>query len=400
MSITTEQWREIYSELAIELGEHTCASWIEPLTCAESMPANELHLQAPTSFIADYVEKNYGRAIIDAAEAVLSISIERLVFTVSPASAKSSAPSKHLRNVPKHDAQIDMFVPNLVELPIKDDIHLMGVSPFVLQPRGETRMELVYNNVSDVDIRIEANEKYGLLRATDYDFVLFMQSWLTHFANEYRDQVQRWQKTKRGAEPPKPPRRFAPDVNDILRFARVYDNAGKTQREQVEGMFNRLANNHVKISRSGRKRRRWGSFSFVDGWEVIEENTTGNIQKVQVGIPQWIYEGIVEAPTPTILTYSRDYFLLKQPVLRFLYRLCRVCDKKLDNQNSYDIPLSDVYHRSGSRRAQKRFNQELREYVSGFENGHFFDWTVAIEGAREQATLIIKRVPLLVETSS
>ena len=124
----------------------------------------------------------------------------------------------------------------------------------------------------------------------------------------------------------------------------------------------------------------------------MTETETGKVSQVRIEIPGWIYEGIVEATTPTILTYHKDYLLIKKPLMRFLYRICRLYDSKISGlANHYSFPISEIRARSGSRLSQKEFNRKLKACVTEVKQTGFFHWELEIEGQREKMKLIIRR---------
>ena len=395
MTPNKQEWQLITDALKKAVGVENYTAWLATMQPIEDTREGVVLLAIPTKFIVDYVQEHWHQIILEECQNVLSGKLV-VEYTVQ-AITQPVEENKTFRDVPEADNQPDMFVPNITEIAIKDDVHLMEIAPFTLQPRGETRNELIYDDVNGVNIRIEANPKYGLISALDYDLVLMMQSWLADMANEYRKKLAIYKQSGKGKAPPKPPRYFEPHIKEILLFARNYKKSGANQKERVEGMLERLKGTEVRISKAGRKRRRWGSFSLIHDWEILMESGSGNILQVKIEIPSWIYEGIVEAPIPTILTYEPDYFLLKQPMLRFMYRFCRLQDNALKTASHMDFPLTEIYKRSGSRRPLKRFNMELREIVNNLPTGLFFRWQVSIEGQRSEGVLRLQRKAELLE---
>ena len=57
--------------------------------------------------------------------------------------------------------------------------------------------------------------------------------------------------------------------------------------------------------------------------KVVSYTDTGQIQSVEITLPEWLYREMTEGPNPDVLTVHRDYFLIEPGIGRFLYRLAR-----------------------------------------------------------------------------
>ena len=79
-----------------------------------------------------------------------------------------------------------------------------------------------------------------------------------------------------------------------------------------------------------------------------------------LGIPSWLYTGVVEASTPEVLTLHRDYLLIKGGLARFVYRLARKAAG--DSVAEYGFAL--IHARSGSERRRAAFEADLRTLVA------------------------------------
>jgi Replication initiator protein A len=63
---------------------------------------------------------------------------------------------------------------------------------------------------------------------------------------------------------------------------------------------------------------------LIQAYKVISKTTTGHVDEVEIGVPDWVYNGIVkEEGHPHILTINPDYFLIGQSIGRVIYRLAR-----------------------------------------------------------------------------
>lgn len=357
------------------------SSWFAGVGLVRDADASKVTVIAPSRFVRDYLENNHETDIEKCLVEVFSAP-QRVFYRIGKA-------QKVLREKPKQDEQLDFFVPQLSETAIRDEIHLMEVAPFTLSKR-ESRTKLVYTNLNGMNLTITCNPDYGMMTAHDYDFVLMMMSHLNAKANEWRPAFSRWKKGGQlGDAPKKPSRVFRPHTNDIIKFMRR--SKGGRNYAEVEAMLDRLKNCAGKIERTGRRKRRAGSFSFIDQYSVISRADTGNILQVEITVPDWIYEGIVREEAPTLLTCDPDYMLVQKPLGKFLYRTARLKAQKEDDT----MALNELHARSGSRAPLKEFNKELTTYLrdledlEGTENA-FPEYQFVITGKPRQRMLYMK----------
>lgn len=293
---------------------------------------------------------------------------------------------------PSDDAQASLFVPEISELAIKDDVHLMEVAPWTSTPQldwaEDTKRTRITYTIDDMTVDVRGSETQGLPTHTDYDVVLLMQSWLAQEANAYRKAKAAHAAKGYAGEAPKPPaRRFKVHKKDVLKFAR--HGTGGKQYARLEQMLERLKESVIYVEQTGQKRRRRGSFSLIADWQTLSKSDTGEILAVEIVVPEWVYQGIVEADHPTVLTYSRDYFLLKTPMARMLYRLGRLNH----NKGEVAFDFSEVHHRSGSRASLKEFNRALKNFVHSIAPNTFPDYELEIEGEDRKRKLTIRARP-------
>lgn len=250
-----------------------------------------------------------------------------------------------LRTPPKGNAQTDFFVPSIYDVPLKDDISLMDIAPFRLSKRYQRKAETVRYQVKGAEVEITSNAR-GMATIYDYDIVLMMISELT-------ERAERWRK----GQAPVPERYFAPGTYEILKFCQR-PTKGQAYQE-AEAALNRLAGTQIRIVSEKDNWRRAGVFNLIDGYTVLSKTDSGRIAQVSIGIPGWVYDGVVREK-PTVLTYNPDYFLLKGGVAKFLYRLAR---KGAGNGEAV-WSLKEVHANSGSQGSMKEFSRAIRELIA------------------------------------
>ncbi len=256
------------------------------------------------------------------------------------------------RDPPAKDEQPDFFVPMLAEVSPKDDISLLDVSPYGLSKKvrkGEKKGIIEYK-LKDAEITITSDVKFGLATIFDYDIVLYMISYLSAEAEKWR---------KAGAkDKDKPKRKCRVDTYDILKFCRRGD--GARQYQEIEEVIDRVTSTKIKIVKTdgASKRRNAEWFPLVDGAKVVSETNTGKVSTLDMGVPDWIYQGVV-TEKPTLLALDPKYFLITRPLARFLYRLAR---KTAGNTDAH-YTMRQLYERSGSTREFKKFSYDIRKII-------------------------------------
>jgi len=375
-------------ELREGLGKAQFNSWLaEASFMCDPAHSERVYVFLKLKFAVEYVQTNFHTDLSGALQRALGRSVEIEVDHLPG--------GMPLRRVSDLDNQFDLFVPVIAEIPIKDDVHLMEFAPFTLQPRGDRRTRMTFTQIDGMDIDIHCHPQSGLPTDTDYDLVLLMHSWLAAETNHYRKALDRYRHDLaqgRAVEAPTPPARsFRPTIAQIMQFTRNYDKElgkrhGSKQAALLEERLDRLKRAEIKLRQSSGRKRRVGTFSYIQDWRVVSETTTGNILEVEIDIPNWIYQGIVESVRPTIRTYHRDYHLIRQPLMKFLYRFLRL--HAVDQEKTFE--LEELYRRSGSRQSIKEFNRSLALRIKQTQGGGFFDWHLEIGGSARRRELIVR----------
>lgn len=275
--------------------------------------------------------------------------------------------------------QFDFFVPRVHDAPLKDEMNLMDVAPFALSKvrrHGVIRYEL-----KDSVVTIEGGAEVGLATAYDYDIFLSMVSYLAEEVRRYRI----WE--KKGRRPSLPPATYSPTASHLLRFCRR-DLGGK-QYAELENALDRLQATRIKITNlTGGKRRETQSFPMIGRYKVISRTDQDRVEKVEIEVPQWVYDGVVQPDgKPSILTLNPDYFLINQPIARFVYRLAR----KAAGTSSAYYTLDDLRYRSGSRLPPGKFRAKIESIVESTKTTPLPDYDLELRTTKRGAVLHMTR---------
>jgi len=288
-------------------------------------------------------------------------------------------PSRNNREPPIGDDQLMFFVPTVTDAPIKDEVNLMDVAPFALSKMrrdGILRYEL-----NDSIITVEGGAEVGLATAYDYDIFLNMVSHLAEEMRRYRISE------RKGGRPSLPVPTYRPSAAQILKFCRR--GMGGKQYTELERALDRLQATRIKITNlDGGKRRETQSFPLIGRYKVVSRTVQDKIDLVEIDIPTWVYEGVVQPDNkPSILTLNPDYFLIAKPIARFLYRLAR----KAAGQGEAYYTLDDLHYRSGSKLPKRKFQQSIEEIVANTGTDPLPDYDLTLMAGHTSPILYMKR---------
>ena len=294
------------------------------------------------------------------------IRVQQIADRHKPVKRSSYRPARPDSNQP------DFFTPSVTDVPLKDDISLMDIAPFRLSKRYQRKAETMTFHVKGAEIEVRSDNK-GMATIYDYDLILMMISELT-------EKAELWRQGKRHV----PETKFAPSVYDIMRFCQRSTNG--REYENTKDMLDRLLGTKIVIDSDNEKLRRTGGFNLIDGYMVISKTKSGRIGQVSIGIPGWIYDGIVKPKDkdkkPTVLTYNPDYFRLDSAIARFIYRFAR----KAARTEPAVWALDEVHYHSGSQGEFKKFAYLIRQIVAAND---LPDYHLAIRDGRHGQTLVM-----------
>jgi plasmid replication initiation protein len=297
-------------------------------------------------------------------------------------------PKRVLRAPPVDDAQLMFFVPAIYDAPIKDDVNLMDVAPFALGKNARTGV--ITYELKDCLITIEGGAEVGLATVFDYDIFLSMVSALAEEVRRYRVAEEK------GLRPTMPPKTYRPSAAHLLKFGRRSD--GGRQYQEIEAALRRLAKTSITITNlAGGKRRQVDTRPLISEYSVVSKTNTGNVDEIEIRIPDWVYLSIVRADKALpLLTLNPDYFLISSGLGRFIYRLAR----KAAGKDEARYTAQDLHKRSGSPQEFRFFLRDLKEFVKRTHAFPMPDYDLALTEGKNGSVLVMQRRPAEPTTST
>lgn len=227
----------------------------------------------------------------------------------------------------------DYFVADILTCSPKDDMVSMEHPLFALRA-GDRRVRIYERNGITIAVKPGTD---GCATIHDKDVWIYCISQLVEAMNRGRE-----------------------DMGRVVRFT-AYDFLTSTNRRTDGDSYVRMAEAmgrlkgtviETNVETAGHRER--AGFGLIDSWRVIEKDNGGRMVAVEVELPRWLWRA-VEARQ--VLTLSRDYFRLRQPLARRVYEIAR---KHCGAQPRWRVSLAVLHQKSGSTATLREFRRLVR----------------------------------------
>jgi len=237
----------------------------------------------------------------------------------------------------REDSQVDLFLPQLTTLPLRDQRETMERPFFSLSKRKRLKPIDYVSPDKKITVHVSANSEYGLATIYDLDILIYCASVLI----EHK---------RRGA-------------NDIPQTLHVvpYDML-KTLKREVGGRaydllgnaLDRLQSTTVKTNiRSGDAVET--TFSWLDSYSQLKDKS-GNIRGMRITLAKWFYDGVLMEGG--VLAIDPAYFSMTGGRERWLYRVARKHAGGA-GEEGFSISMPTLYEKSGAEGDYRRFKFEM-----------------------------------------
>lgn len=236
------------------------------------------------------------------------------------------------------ERQVDFFLDQLADAPVKDERALMEFPFFSLQKRPR-KTPFIFDD-GNVQIEIQPGPK-GIATIWDKDVLIY----LTSLVNERLEHNTDAQRT------------ITFSAHDFLRV--TGRGTGKRAYELFLDALLRLRSTNIltNVVAGGERERR--GFGWIEDWRVVERtNRNGErvMGAVEVTLNRWMFNAIVK--DRRVLTISRDYFKLTKGLERRLYELAR---KHVGRQAEWYIGIKRLADKCGSTGTERKFKFRIAE---------------------------------------
>lgn len=266
------------------------------------------------------------------------------------AMAKKAHATKEVREEEHHQAdmrQMDLFVANLLDYNLKDDMATMEAPLFSLstKPDMDTWKWISPDKKKWLEV---TPSSIGRATIHDKDLLIYLTSQLMAAMNDA---------ARCGTK--MPGRRIRFTLHDFL-IATGRDTAGKSYTS-VESTIDRLSGTRLKTNIEMGNIDRRSSFGLIERADyIIATDGKGNkrMTSIEVSLSEWLYRALEQK---NILTITPHYFTLRKPLEKRLYELAR---KHVGEQPDWLIKEDNLLEKTGSKANIREFRRMLTAIIS------------------------------------
>ena len=179
--------------------------------------------------------------------------------------------------------QIEMFLPYLADLPLRDQREMME-RPFFSLAKAKRVKPIDYRSPDGkLWVHVSANPDYGMATIWDADILIYCASMLADMARRGVNDV---------------PRTLHLMPYDLLRAigrqptGRAYELLGQSLDRLVSTTVKTNIRADAGMPAGGRGRRE-ATFSWLDGWTQLVDEKTERSRGMTIELSNWFYEGVM-----------------------------------------------------------------------------------------------------------
>lgn len=236
------------------------------------------------------------------------------------------------------NAQFELFLPYLAELPLRDQRDMME-RPFFSLAKSKRVKPIDYRSPDGkLWVNVTANPVYGMATIWDADILIYCASMLADMARRGINDL---------------PRKLHVMPYDLLK-AIGRPTTGRAY-ELLAQALDRLVSTTIKTNIRAENRRE-ATFSWLDGWTQLVDERTERSRGMTLELSNWFYEGVVMQGG--VLSIDRAYFGITGGRERWLYRVARKHAGGA-GEGGFSISMPTLFEKSGAEGAYRRFKFEI-----------------------------------------
>jgi plasmid replication initiation protein len=142
---------------------------------------------------------------------------------------------------------------------------------------------------------------------------------------------------------------------DLLRA--INRDTGGADYELLKGALARLQATIIRTNIRARGKKKFRQFSWLESWEDLVDESTGQSKGMSLTLSEWLYEGILMKGG--VLAISPEYFTITGGRERWLYRVARKHAGGHTGEG-FSIPLPTLYTKSGAEGTYRKFKFAIK----------------------------------------
>ena len=240
------------------------------------------------------------------------------------------------------EAQIDLFLPYLADLDLRDQREMME-RPFFSLSKSKRLKPIDYTAPDGKTwVHVSANPNYGMATIWDADILIYCASILNDMKERRANEI---------------PRVLRVMPYDILRS--VGRPVSGRSYALLNAALDRLQSTTIKTNIRADHRRE-ATFSWLDSWSQIVDEKTERSRGMSIALSSWFYEGVLMAGG--VLSIDRAYFDITGGRERWLYRVARKHAGGA-GEAGFSIAMPTLFEKSGAEGQYRRFKFEISAIV-------------------------------------
>ena len=269
------------------------------------------------------------------------------------------------------DAQFDLFVPYVADLPLRDQRETME-RPFFSLAKRKRQKPIEYTSPNgEVFVNVFPNQEFGMATIWDADILI----WAASVMNDRR---------KRGENDL--PRTLSFHPYDLLKT--ICRETGGRQYLLLREALGRLQSTTIVTNIRVKRGKKQRQFSWIESWTDLVDEDGKQSRGMTLTLSDWFYEGLLM--DGGLLAIDPVYFSITGGRERWLYRVARKHAGGA-GEAGFAIPLPTLFEKSGAEGTYRRFKFEVlaivrRNDIPGFH--------LSLETARGEPVLRMIRAEL------
>jgi plasmid replication initiation protein len=260
--------------------------------------------------------------------------------------------------------QLDLFIPYIADLPLRDTRETMERPFFSLAKRKRLKPIEYTSPDGTIYVKVFATPQFGMATIWDADVLIWASSTLNNMRNHGRNDL---------------PRTLNFQAYDVLKT--IGRDTGGRDYQLLRDALGRLQATTIKtnIRPKGRKKER--QFSWIESWSDLVDENTGKSLGMSLTVSDWFYEGILM--DGGLLAIDPMYFSISGGRERWLYRVARKHAGAAGSEG-FAIPLPTLFEKSGAEGTYRRFKFEMLAIV---DRNDIPDFELRLEAGRGEPAI-------------
>jgi plasmid replication initiation protein len=262
------------------------------------------------------------------------------------------------------EPQLDLFVPYITNLPLRDTRETMERPFFSLAKRKRLKPIEYVSPDGTIYVKVFATPEFGMATIWDADVLIWASSTLNNMRKNGCNDL---------------PRTLHFQAYDLLKT--IGRDTGGRDYQLLRDALGRLQATTIKtnIRPKGRKKER--QFSWIESWSDLVDDRTGQSLGMTLTVSDWFYEGILM--DGGLLAIDPAYFSISGGRERWLYRVARK-HAGAAGPNGFAIAMPTLFEKSGAEGTYRRFKFEMLGIV---RRNDIPDFDLQLEVGRSDALL-------------